>query len=224
MLDLVPPIFKGRMLPSAIPNVQRWEIEIEILSRPTGIPIAPIVYRKVYTSWEMGLMMAKQEALSCICEEYHQLLPPGSLHRFFGRRGATGLPHWSGNDRKDMTLMALQFEDLEVTIHRAVTLLDVESRVVDQSKELIAEQKKRIATVEGVIVSQEAKKEKLETTNQKLEAENLKLLNKVDTQEAMIVALREQCAQLTKESTMESSSVKRHKTSTTVPLKQIKDE
>ena len=49
--------------------------------------------------------------------------------------------------------MALQFEDLEVTIHRAVTLLGAESRVVDQSKELIAEQKKRIATVEGVIVS-----------------------------------------------------------------------
>ena len=169
-------------------------------------------------------MMAKQEALARICEEYHQLLPPGSLHHCFGRRGTTRLPHWSVNDRKDMTLMALQFEDLEVTIHRAVTLLSAESRVVDQSKELIVEQKKRIATLEGVLVSQEAKKEKLEVAHQKLQAENLKLLNKVDTQEAMIAALCEQCAQLTKESTMESSSVKHRKTSTAVPLNQIKDE
>ena len=182
LLNLVPPIFKGRQIPSEIPNVQRWEIETEILSRPTGIPTAPIVYRKVYTCWEMGLMIAKQEALARICEEYHHLLPQGSLHRCFGRRGATGLPYWSGNDRKDMTLMALQFEDLEVTIHRAVTLLGAESRVVDQSKELIAEQKKRIATVEGVIVSQEDKKEKLEVAHQKLQEEHLKLLNKVDTQ------------------------------------------
>ena len=120
--------------------------------------------------------------------------------------------------------MALQFEDLEATIHRAVTLLGAESRVVDQSKELIAEQKKRIATVEKVLVSQEDKKEKLEVAHQKLQEEHLKLLNKVDTQEAMIAALREQCAQLTKESTMESSSVKRRKTGVTVPLNQIKDE
>ena len=56
-----------------------------------------------------------------------------------------------------------------------------------------------------MIVYQEAKKEKLEVTNQKLQPENPKLLNKVDTQEAMIAALREQCAQHTKESTMEST-------------------
>ena len=80
------------------------------------------------------------------------------------------------------------------------------------------------ATVEGVIVSQEANKEKLEVAHQKHQAEHLKLLNKVDTQEAMIAALREQCAQLTKESTMESSSEKRRKTSVAVPLNQIKDE
>ena len=172
----------------------------------------------------MGIMMAKQEALARICERYRELLPPGSIHRRFGRRGATGLPHWSGNDRENMPMMELQLEDLEATIHRAVTLLGAESWVVDQSKELIAEQKKRIATVEEVIVSQEAKKEKLEVANQKLQAENLKLLNKVDTQEAMIAALREQCAQLTNESTMESSSVKRRKTSTVVPLNQIKDD
>ena len=169
-------------------------------------------------------MMAKQEALTRICEEYHQLLPPGSLHRCFGRRGATGLPHWSGNDRENMPMMELQLEDLEATIHRAVTLLGAESRVVDQSKELIAEQRKRITTLEKVLVSQEDKKEKLEVDHQKLQEEHLKLLNKVDTQEAMIAALREQCAQLAKESSMESSSGKRRKTGASVPLNQIKDE
>ena len=61
-------------------------------------------------------------------------------------------------------------------------------------------------------------------TNQKLEAENLKLLNKVDRQEAIIAALREQCAQLTKELSMEANSVKRRKTSTTEALNSIKDE
>ena len=123
-----------------------------------------------------------------------------------------------------MSLIALQFEDLEATIHRAVTLLGAESRVVDQSKALIAEQRKRITTLEKVLVSQEDKKEKLEVAHQKLQEEHLKLLNKVDTQKAMIAALREQCAQLMKESTMESSSGKRRKTSVAVPFNQIKDE
>ena len=89
---------------------------------------------------------------------------------------------------------------------------------------MIEEKKNLIVTIEEIIASYENQKQKLETTNQKLEGENLKLLNKVDRQEAMIAALREQCAQLTKESTMESSSGKRHKTSVVVPLNQNKDE
>ena len=224
MLDLVPPIFKGRMIPSEIPNVQRWEVETDILSRQTGILTAPIVYRKLCTTWETGLLLSKQKGLSHICKEYHELLPQNSLYCCFGRHGANRLPYWSGNDSNNMILMELKMEDLEVTTHREVTILHAEMQVVDQAKELIAEHKNRIATIEGVIVSQEDQKKKLETTNQKLEAENLKLLNKVDSQEAMIAALREQCAQLTKESSMEENSVKRHKTSTTKPLNRIKDE
>ena len=50
VLDLVPPIFKGRIILSDKPNVQRWEIETEILPRQTRIPTGPVVYKKVYTT------------------------------------------------------------------------------------------------------------------------------------------------------------------------------
>ena len=86
VLSLVPPIFKGRVVPSDVPTVHRWEIETEVLSRPIGTPTAPIVFKKKYTSWGTGLLMAKQEVLSRICEQYFELLPPESIYRRFGKR------------------------------------------------------------------------------------------------------------------------------------------
>ena len=85
--------------------------------------------------------------------------------------------------------------------------------MTDEAKELIEEQRKEIETTIEIIVSEELQKQKRETTIQRLEAENLKLLNKVDRQEATIAALREQCAQLARESFEEENSrMKRPKT------------
>ena len=93
VLSIVPPIFKGRMIPSDIPTVHRWEIETEILPRPIGTPTAPIIFKKQYPTWEIGVLMAKHEALSRICEEYLKLLPPASIYRRFGKRDTWGMPY-----------------------------------------------------------------------------------------------------------------------------------
>ena len=92
VLGLVPPIFKGRMIPLEIPTVHRWEIEREILPLPARIPIAPIVYKKEYTTWETGLLLVGHEVLSRICEVYYEMMSPGSPYRHFDRRDAHGLP------------------------------------------------------------------------------------------------------------------------------------
>ena len=205
VLSLVPPIFKGRVVPSDVPTVHRWEIEIEVLSRPIGTPTAPIVFKKKYTSWGTGLLMAKQEALSRICEQYFELLPPESIYRRFGKRDAQGMPYWTVEGRKDLDIFELHLEDLETLLYRTGYELRAEMMVLDQAKELVEAQRVQIETAEELAEAQEAQKQKLMEDNQKLEAENLKLGNKVDQQQAMIAALQEQCARLAKESAGESS-------------------
>lgn len=212
-LDLAPPTFTIRTIPSEITNKQRWEIETEILPGTTRIPTEAIVYKRVYPTWETGLLLAKHEALSRICEEFYEMLPQNSPYRRFGRRNANGLPHWSGKDREKLNPTELQMEDLELATHIATTALHAEMKMTDEAKELIEEQRKEIETTIEIIVSEELQKQKRETTIQRLEAENLKLLNKVDRQEATIAALREQCAQLARESFEEENSrMKRPKT------------
>ena len=205
VLNIVPPIFKGRELPSDVPNVHRWEIETEILPRPIGTPTEPIIFRKEYTTWETGLLLAMHEALARICETYYELLPQTSPYRVFGRRDAEGLPYYSDGDREHMGLMQIHLEDLELLAHRTETILRADMGVLDQAKELIEQQRVQIEIAEELAEAQEAQKQKLMEDKQKLEAENLKLGNKVDQQHAMIAALQEQCACLAKESAGEQS-------------------
>ena len=188
------------MLPSDVPTVHRWEIETEILPRPVGTPTAPIVFKKKYTSWGTGLLMAKKEALSRICERYFELLPPKSIYCRFGKRDAQGMPYWTEEGRNDLDMVELHLEDMETLVYTTEFELRSEMMVLDQAKELVEKQREQIAIAEELAASQEAQKKKLMEDNQKLEAENLKLGNKVDQQQAMIAALQEQCARLAKES------------------------
>ena len=173
VLDLVPPTFKIRMIPSEITDRQRWEIETEILPGTTRISTEALVYRRVYTTWETGLLLAKHEALSCICEEFYEMLPQNSPYRCFGRCSANGIPHWSGKEREKLDQTGLQMEDLELAAHRAATALHAEMKMMDEAKGLIEKQRKEIETTIEIIVSEEFQKQKREPTIQRLEAENL---------------------------------------------------
>lgn len=225
VVGLVPPIFRGRMIPSNIPNVHRWEIETHVLPRAIGTPTEPILYTKVYTTWETGLLLATREILSRICAKYYEMLPLNSIYREFGRRNANGLPYWSDEDRKKMRAMELHLEDLEVVAHRTETVLRAEMRSVDRAKELIEKQKEVIAIAEELAAWKDFEKKKLMEANQKLEAENLKLKNKVERQESLIAALQEQSARLVQETAEGSSSQKRRKIrAATEFLSRIKDE
>ena len=81
--------------------------------------------------------MATCEILSHICEKYYEMFPLNSIYQEFGRRNANGLPYWSDEDRKNMRVMELLLEDLEVVAHRTETVLRAEMRIVDRAKELI---------------------------------------------------------------------------------------
>ena len=175
VLSIVPPIIKGREIPSDVPTVHRWEIETEILSRPIGEPTEPIIFTKEYTTWETGLLLATQEALARICETYFDMLPQTSPYRNFGKRNAEGLPCYSDGDREHMSLMQVHLEDMELLSHRTETILRAEMGVLDQAKELIEQQRVQIEVAEELAETQEAEKQKLIDDKQKLEAENIKL-------------------------------------------------
>jgi hypothetical protein len=70
MLNLAPPTFRGRVLPSDIPEVAHWVIETKIKGRTIQPPTKTVVYAIRYPSQEIGLVMAIEEVLARICETY----------------------------------------------------------------------------------------------------------------------------------------------------------
>jgi hypothetical protein len=70
MLNLAPPTFRGRVLPSDIPEVARWVIEMKNKGRTIQSPTKTVVYTIRYPSREIGLVMAMEEVLARICETY----------------------------------------------------------------------------------------------------------------------------------------------------------
>jgi hypothetical protein len=60
MLDLAPPTFRGRVLPCDIPEIICWEIETRIEGRTIEPTTESVVYSRMHTSWETGIMMAME--------------------------------------------------------------------------------------------------------------------------------------------------------------------
>jgi hypothetical protein len=100
MLNLAPPTFCGRALQSGIPGRTWWLIESKIKGRTIDPPTETVVYARRYPSWEIGVVMAMQEALARICETYSkEIFDLGMPFHLFGIRNSEGWPMRTPGDR-----------------------------------------------------------------------------------------------------------------------------
>jgi hypothetical protein len=93
MLNLAPPTFCGRELLSSVPRKTRWLIETKIKRCTIEPPTETVVYARRYPTWEIGVVMAMEEELACICETYSkEIFDLGTPFHLFGGRNSEGWP------------------------------------------------------------------------------------------------------------------------------------
>jgi hypothetical protein len=190
MLDLAPPTFRGRALQSGIPGITWWLIESKIKGRTIKPPTETVVYARRYSSWEIGVVMAMQEALACICETYSkEIFDLGMPFHLFGRRNSEGWPMRTPGDHAIVPQTKIQFEDMEGHVYSLEHALHAEMDAIDDAKDLLQERQERIELLEDMILKMKDKQETLEATNDKL-------VFKTEAQEAHIAGLQGQCAYL----------------------------
>ncbi|KAM0899984.1 hypothetical protein ACQ4PT_020933 [Festuca glaucescens] len=198
-LNLCPPMFRGRLLPSDVPTVERWEIETTIEGRLVEPVTDTVVYLKGYPSWEDGVVMAMQEALARIVYMHGGSIDVESGRQFFGRRSSLGFPMRTSGSREGLSWIQIQFEDMEMYAYKVETLLCAEMRDLDWTKHTIKENNKKYQQLEKLSEWLADKRDALFAGTVQLKKDNEKLLDKTLDQEAVILALRGQCAHLARQ-------------------------
>ncbi|KAK1618871.1 hypothetical protein QYE76_024388 [Lolium multiflorum] len=189
-------MFRGRLLPSDVPTVDRWEIETTIEGRLIEPVTNTVVYLKRYPSWEDGVVMAMQEALARIVCMHGDSIDVESGRQFFGRRSSLGLPMRTSGSREGLSWIQIQFEDMERYAYKVETLLRAEMCDLDFAKHTLTENNKKYKELERLIEWLADKRDALFNENVQLKKDNEKLLDKTLDQEAVILALQGQCAHL----------------------------
>jgi hypothetical protein len=198
-LNLRPPMFRGRLLPSDVPTVDRWEIETTIEGRLIEPVTDTVVYLKKYPSWEDGVVMAMQEALARIVCMHGDSIDVESGRQFFGRRSSLGLPMRTSGSREGLSWIQIQFEDMERYAYKVETLLRAEMCDLDFAKHTLTENNKKYKELERLIEWLTDKRDALFNENVQLKKDNEKLLDKTLDQEAVILALQGQCAHMARQ-------------------------
>jgi hypothetical protein len=138
MLNLAPPTFRGRALQNGIPGRTWWLIETKIKGRTIEPPTETVVYARRYSSWELGVVMAMQEALARICETYSkEIFNLGMPFQLFGRCNSEGWPMRTPGNRATVPWTEIQFEDMEGHIYSLEHTLHAKMDTIDDAKDLL---------------------------------------------------------------------------------------
>ena len=138
-----------------------------------------------------------QGAIARVFHKYRTSIPLDSPFRQFGTRREDGRVFFRHGDSQTLTLSYLH--EREVGSTKMELMLRAQVAVMDELKDAVKETKQQAEENWECALYLEAKKKDLQAANLKLEEDHGKLLDKVDKQEAMIYALHDQCAALTKE-------------------------
>jgi hypothetical protein len=81
-----------------------------------------VVYARRYSSWELGAVMAMQEALARICETYSkEIFNLGMPFQIFRRCNSEGWPMRTPGNHAIVPWTEIQFEDMEGHIYSLET-------------------------------------------------------------------------------------------------------
>jgi hypothetical protein len=190
MLDLASPTFRGRVIPCEVPDIIHSEIKTKIKGRTIEPPTESIVYSRMYSGWETGIMMSMEEALAHICEMYAQEISKmdSSFHQF-GRCNSDGWALRTSGLREGLPWTEIQLEDMESYAFNMEHMLHSEMDATDYAKYQLQEKDEKIEQLENTI-------QKLKEKNKSLEVANDKLSSKVEDQEAQIEGFQGQCIYL----------------------------
>jgi hypothetical protein len=99
-----------------------------------------VVYARRYSSWELGVVMAMQEALARVCKTYSkEIFNLGMPFHLFGRRNSEGWPMRTPGNRATVPWSEIQFEDMEGHIYNLEHALHAEMDAIDDAKDLLQE-------------------------------------------------------------------------------------
>jgi hypothetical protein len=191
-LNLAPPTFRGRVIPCEITEFNRWEIETKIKGRTIEPATVTVVYSRMYPGWDIGIMMAMEEALARIYGMYpKELFDMDNTFQQFGRRNHEGWALSTPGRREGLPWTEIQLEDMETYAFNMETMLHDEMDAADNAKYQLWEKEEKIDQLENTI-------QKLKEKNALLEAINDKLKAKIEDQTARNIGLQGQCAYLSK--------------------------
>jgi hypothetical protein len=128
-------------------------IETKIKGRTVEPPTKTVVYARRYSSWEIGVVMAMQEALACICKTYSkEIFNLGMPFHLFGRCNSEGWPMRTPGNHATVPWTEIQFEDMEGHIYSLEHALHAEIDAIDDAKDLLQERQERIELLEDMIL------------------------------------------------------------------------
>jgi hypothetical protein len=146
----------------------------------------------MYPGWDIGIMMAMEEALARIYGMYpKEIFDMDNTFQQFGRRNHEGWALSTPGRREGLPWTEIQLEDMETYAFNMETMLHDEMDAADNAKYQLWEKEEKIDQLENTI-------QKLKEKNALLEAINDKLKAKIEDQTARNIGLQGQCAYLSK--------------------------
>jgi hypothetical protein len=141
-LDLAMPSVRGRELPNG-----RWELQVTVAGRAIVPYTEDIIFTRVYPSWDLGVDMAMQDALTRICGSYHGEMHAQSVFRQFGRSTPEGNPVVSTMTKFDLSRSRAQMQDLTCLLADMENGLNMEMEQNDQEMVVIEKLNGEIQTL-----------------------------------------------------------------------------
>ena len=182
-LHLPLPYFRGRVLDSNVPGVERWEVRTIMLADPTNSQFETLDFSKTYPSWKEGVNSAMLYLLSRMCYAYYDDLPVDSQFRMFGRRDDDGTPMVTVGDRSNISLLKKHMEDMEFYAEELEYRRHMEMTVGDQAKAVLHAQSQEIDMLHSL-------KGHMEQDIHSLQVENLEKDNQIAALQAQLAQLQ----------------------------------
>jgi hypothetical protein len=141
-LHLAMPFVRGREL-----QFGRWEIEVNIAGRAIVPDTEATIFSREYSSWDVGVDMAMQDALTRICGSYHEEMNAGSVFRLFGRSTPKGHLLIPMTPKAEMNRSRAQMQDLSCLLAAMENELDMEMEQNDHRRVVIDQLTEEVQTL-----------------------------------------------------------------------------
>ena len=170
-LQLPLPYFRGRVVNTNVPGVERWEVRTIMRSDLTTPDFEAVDYTKTYPTWEEGINTAMLDLMSRLCYTHSEDIPENSPFRNFGKRDEIGIAMKTDGDRLNIPTLEKHMEDLEYYAFDMEKRVHIEMTLRDQAKAVIETQTQELQALHTLTGHMEENIHNLQQQN--MEKDNL---------------------------------------------------